>query len=241
MPDTLLERLLMEKQFRLHGGIYHKLQIDMAYNSNRIEGSSLSHEQTRFIWETQTIAVDNSVTFVDDIVETLNHFQCLDYLLETIDESLSENLIKEFHRILKTSTMWSRVSYNIPGGYKVLPNQVGGMETTEPEDVEYAMETLLFNYNWGHKKDLRDILDFHVRFEQIHPFQDGNGRVGRLILFREALRNHIAPFIIVDSKKIYYSKGIAAWHNDPTLLMEVVRSAQGAMLETMRYFRIQSE
>lgn len=241
MPDTLLQRLLVEKQARVHGGIYHKLQIDMAYNSNRIEGSSLSHDQTRFMWETRTVDFESRPAHVDDIVETANHFRCLDYLLDTIAEPLSENLIKEFHKILKTSTMWSWESYNVPGKYKVLPNHVGGVATFEPEEVEHAMMELLFGYNWIKQKTLRDILDFHVRFEQIHPFQDGNGRVGRLIMFRETLQNGIAPFIIEDSVRIPYSKGIAAWHNDPEILMGVVKSAQESMAKTMRYFRIQSE
>ena len=208
---SLLTALREQKAMKMSGGIYHKVQIDLTYNSNHIEGSRLTHEQTRYIFETDTIGISTEVVNVDDIVETTNHFRCIDLILDRAKEKLTEHLIKELHGTLKAGTSDSRKDWFAVGEYKRLPNEVGGQETTLPEEVHTKMKELLIEYNAKKQKVLEDILDFHVRFERIHPFQDGNGRVGRLLMFKECLANNILPFIITDNLKMFYYRGLSEW------------------------------
>lgn len=206
---TLLDILRREKNTSLSGGIYHKAQIELTYNSNHIEGSRLTHDQTRYIFETNTISVTNDILNVDDIVETSNHFRCIDLVIENAASILTEGFIKELHRVLKNGTSDSRQPWFVVGDYKKLSNEVGGRDTTLPEDVAAEMKLLIASYNAEKKKTFEEILDFHYRFECIHPFQDGNGRVGRLILFKECLRNNIVPFIIDEELKMSYYRGLS--------------------------------
>lgn len=236
--SALIQRLKEEKAVNLRGGIYHRLQVSMAYNSNHIEGSYLTEEQTRHIFETSTIGISENAVKIDDIVETVNHFQCVRYLLDTLDLQLSEKIIKAFHRILKTGTADAQLSWFAVGNYKRLPNEVGMQATTSPEDVHEEMMRLLSRYNNVPVKTLDDLLDFHVRFEQIHPFQDGNGRVGRLILLRECLRQGIIPFVIFDDMKLYYYRGIREWGKEKGFLRDTCLSAQDSFKQWMDYFRI---
>ena len=203
-PKTLLDILQNEKKNKYSGGIYHKTQIDLTYNSNHIEGSRLTHDQTRYIFETNTIGVENEVLNVDDVIETANHFRCIDMIIDNAKAALSEKFIKELHLILKSGTSDSRKDWFAVGDYKKMPNEVGGMDTALPEEVADKMKALLTEYNAKEEKTFEDILDFHVKFERIHPFQDGNGRVGRLIMFKECLKYNIVPFIIEDNLKLYY-------------------------------------
>ena len=237
-PTTLLSVLQREKQSRLPGGIYHRVQIDLTYNSNHIEGSRLSREQTRFIFETNTIGIEKQAVNVDDVVETANHFRCIDLVIDDANRALSQAMIKRLHEILKSGTSDSRQDWFAVGEYKKLPNEVGGQETAAPEDVENRMRALLNAYNAKTRKTLRDLLDFHVQFESIHPFQDGNGRVGRLILFKECLKNDIVPFIITDDLKMFYYRGIREWKTEPGYLTDTCLTAQGHFKALMDYFRI---
>lgn len=237
-PTTLLSVLQREKQSRLPGGIYHRVQIDLTYNSNHIEGSRLSREQTRFIFETNTIGIEKQAVNVDDVVETANHFRCIDMVINDANRALSQAMIKRLHEILKSGTSDSRQDWFAVGEYKKLPNEVGGQETVAPEDVENRMRALLNAYNAKTRKTLRDLLDFHVQFESIHPFQDGNGRVGRLILFKECLKNDIVPFIITDDLKMFYDRGIREWKTEPGYLTDTCLTAQDHFKALMDYFRI---
>lgn len=237
-PTTLLSVLQREKQSRLPGGIYHRVQIDLTYNSNHIEGSRLSREQTRFIFETNTIGIEKQAVNVDDVVETANHFRCIDMVIDDANRTLSQAMIKRLHEILKSGTSDSRQDWFAVGEYKKLPNEVGGQETVAPEDVENRMRALLNAYNAKTRKTLRDLLDFHVQFESIHPFQDGNGRVGRLILFKECLKNDIVPFIITDDLKMFYDRGIREWKTEPGYLTDTCLTAQDHFKALMDYFRI---
>ena len=237
-PTTLLEILQAEKNSRVSGGIYHKVQIELTYNSNHIEGSRLTHDQTRYIFETNTIGIENSAVNVDDIVETSNHFRCIDFVLETVNKPLSETLIKELHRILKTGTSDSRQNWFNVGEYKKFPNEVGGKETVLPEKVSDEMKAIISTYNALKIKSFDDILDFHYRFESIHPFQDGNGRVGRLILFKECLRNNIVPFIIDDELKLFYYRGLKEWISDRGYLRDTCLTAQDKFKLWLDYFKI---
>ena len=237
-PTTLLSVLQREKQSRLPGGIYHRVQIDLTYNSNHIEGSRLSREQTRFIFETNTIGIEKQAVNVDDVVETANHFRCIDMVIDDANRALSQAMIKRLHEILKSGTSDSRQDWFAVGEYKKLPNEVGGQETVAPEDVENRMRALLNAYNAKTRKTLRDLLDFHVQFESIHPFQDGNGRVGRLILFKECLKNDIVPFIITDDLKMFYDRGIREWKTEPGYLTDTCLTAQDHFKALMDYFRI---
>lgn len=237
-PTTLLSVLQREKQSRLPGGIYHRVQIDLTYNSNHIEGSRLSREQTRFIFETNTIGIEKQAVNVDDVVETANHFRCIDLVIDDANRALSQAMIKRLHEILKSGTSDSRQDWFAVGEYKKLPNEVGGQETVAPEDVENRMRALLNAYNAKTRKTLRDLLDFHVQFESIHPFQDGNGRVGRLILFKECLKNDIVPFIITDDLKMFYDRGIREWKTEPGYLTDTCLTAQDHFKALMDYFRI---
>lgn len=237
-PTTLLSVLQREKQSRLPGGIYHRVQIDLTYNSNHIEGSRLSREQTRFIFETNTIGIEKQAVNVDDVVETANHFRCIDMVIDDANRALSQAMMKRLHETLKSGTSDSRQDWFAVGEYKKLPNEVGGQETAAPEDVENRMRALLNAYNAKARKTLRDLLDFHVQFESIHPFQDGNGRVGRLILFKECLKNDIVPFIITDDLKMFYYRGIREWKTEPGYLTDTCLTAQDHFKALMDYFRI---
>ena len=235
---TLLSILQEEKRTKYAGGIYHKTQIDLTYNSNHIEGSRLTHDQTRYIFETNTIGVENEVLNVDDVIETSNHFRCIDLIIDHAASTLSEHFIKKLHHILKTSTSDSRKDWFTVGEYKRLPNEVGGMQTSLPEEVADKMKALLSDYNAVPKKTLDDILDFHVRFERIHPFQDGNGRVGRLIMFKECLKYNIVPFIIEENLKLFYYRGLKEWYNEKGYLTDTCLTAQDKYKAYLDYFRI---
>ena len=238
-PDTLLDILRREKSASLSGGIYHKIQIELTYNSNHIEGSRLTHDQTRYIFETNTIGITDKSVNVDDIVETSNHFRCIDLVIENAEATLNENFIKELHRVLKNGTSDSRLSWFVIGGYKKLPNEVGGKDTALPENVPNEMKELLLNYNKKKEKTFEEILDFHYRFERIHPFQDGNGRVGRLILFKECLRNNIVPFIIDDELKMFYYRGLSEWSRERGYLRDTCLAAQDKFKTYLDYFKIE--
>ena len=238
---TLLSVLQEEKQTKYAGGIYHKTQIDLTYNSNHIEGSRLTHDQTRYIFETNTIGVENEVLNVDDVIETSNHFRCIDLIIDHAASMLSEHFIKELHHILKTGTSDSRKDWFTVGEYKRLPNEVGGMQTSLPEEVADRMKALLSDYNAVPKKTLDDILDFHVRFERIHPFQDGNGRVGRLIMFKECLKYNIVPFIIEENLKLFYYRGLKEWYSEKGYLTDTCLTAQDKYKAYLDYFRIPYE
>ncbi|MBE5730683.1 MAG: Fic family protein [Clostridiales bacterium] len=235
---TLLSVLLAEKNAKLSGGLYHKVQIELTYNSNHMEGSRLTHDQTRYIFETNTIGIDGSAVRVDDIVETANHFRCIDLVLENATKQLSEGFIKELHRVLKNGTSDSRLGWFAVGDYKKLPNEVGDLPTTKPESVAGEIRALLAEYNTQKEKTLDEILDFHYRFERIHPFQDGNGRVGRLILFKECLRNNIVPFIIDQSLKFFYYRGLREWSNERGFLRDTCLTAQDTFKAWLDYFEI---
>ena len=234
----LLKRLREEKDGRASGGIYHRTQIDLTYNSNHIEGSRLTHEQTRFIFETNTVGITDESVNVDDIVETSNHFRCIDLIIDRAEEKLSESFIKEIHRILKTGTSDSRKSWFNVGDYKKLPNEVGGNATCPPEEVHARMKALLAAYNAKSFKSLEDIIDFHQKFEAIHPFQDGNGRVGRLVLFKECLANQIVPFIITEELKFFYYRGLKEWGHVNGYLTDTCLSAQDNYKALLDYFKI---
>lgn len=235
---SLLAILREEKASKYSGGIYHKTQIELTYNSNHMEGSRLTHEQTRYIFETNTIGVENEVLNVDDVIETANHFRCVDLLIDKAKAALSEKLIKELHFILKTGTSDARKEWFAVGAYKKLPNEVGGMDTALPEEVREKMQALLAKYNAKKNKTFEDILGFHVQFERIHPFQDGNGRVGRLIMFKECLKYNIVPFIIEDKLKLFYYRGLKEWGKEKGYLMDICLAAQDRYKAYLDYFRI---
>ena len=237
-PKTLLDILKDEKKNKYSGGIYHKTQIELTYNSNHIEGIRLTREQTRYIFETNTIGLENEVLNVDDIIETTNHFRCIDMIIDHANATLTEKLIKELHLTLKNSTSDSRKEWFAVGVYKKLPNEVGGMETSLPEEVADKMKHLLTEYNAKNDKTFEDILEFHVQFELIHPFQDGNGRVGRLIMFKECLKYHIVPFIIEDDLKMFYYRGLKEWDNEKGYLTDTCLAAQERFKAYLDYFRI---
>ena len=238
-PKTLLDILRAEKRNHITGGIYHKIQIDLTYNSNHIEGSRLTHDQTRYIFETNTIGIADESIRVDDIVETVNHFRCIDEIIDNANAVLSERLIKSLHFTLKSGTSDSRLDWFTVGDYKKFPNEVGGRETTLPENVVGKMKELLAEYNSKKDKTLRDIVEFHVKFERIHPFQDGNGRIGRLIMLKECLKYGIVPFIIEDDIKMFYYRGLKEWDNEEGYLMDTCLSAQDKFKGYLDYFRIE--
>ena len=236
--SPLLKRLREEKDGRVSGGIYHRTQIDLTYNSNHIEGSRLTHDQTRYIFETNTIGITDDVINVDDIVETTNHFRCIDLVIERADERLSESFIKELHSILKTGTSDSRKEWFNVGEYKKFPNEVGGRETCPPEQVHARMKALLSEYNLKKEKTLEDILDLHQRFERIHPFQDGNGRVGWHNMFKECLAGGIVPFIITEELKFFYYRGLSEWGHVNGYLTDTCLTAQDNYKAMLDYFKI---
>lgn len=236
--SPLLRSLSEQKASGMKGGIYHRTQIDLTYNSNHIEGSKLTHDQTRYIFETNTLGLGDNAVNVDDIVETVNHFRCIDYIIDHAEERLTENFIKQLHLMLKTGTSDSRKEWFAVGEYKRLPNEVGGQETTPPEQVHQQMKELLNDYNHNRRKSFDDILDFHVRFERIHPFQDGNGRVGRLLVFKECLANGIVPFIITDELKMFYYRGLQEWGHINGYLTDTCLTAQDQYKALLEYFKI---
>ena len=235
---TLLDILKEQKASKYSGGIYHKTQIDLTYNSNHMEGSRLTHDQTRYIFETNTIGVEKEVLNVDDVIETVNHFHCIDIIIDSARAVLTEKFIKDIHFILKNGTSDSRKDWFAVGDYKKLPNEVGGMDTTIPEEVADKMKILLMEYNAKDAKTFEDILDFHVKFERIHPFQDGNGRIGRLIMFKECLKNNIVPFIVDDNLKMFYYRGLKEWDNEKGYLTDTCLAAQDKYKAYLDYFRI---
>lgn len=237
-PITLLDILQEEKASKYSGGIYHKTQIDLTYNSNHIEGSRLTHDQTRYIFETNTIGVEKEALNVDDVIETVNHFRCIDMIIDHARATLTEKFIKELHLILKTGTSDSRKDWFAVGAYKKLPNEVGGIDTALPEEVSDKIKALLVEYNSKEEKSFEDILDFHVKFERIHPFQDGNGRVGRLIMFKECLKYNIVPFIIEDNLKMFYYRGLKERNDENGYLTDTCLTAQDRFKAYLDYFRI---
>lgn len=229
----------MEKEAGIPGGIYHKVQIELTYNSNHMEGSRLTHDQTRYIFETNTIGIQDEVVNVDDIVETVNHFRCIDQIIELANYNLSEAFIKQLHYILKSGTSDSRKTWFAVGEYKRFENEAGGSATAKPADVSGEMRNLLKRYNLSKQKTLKEIIQFHYEFEKIHPFQDGNGRVGRLVMFKECLRNGITPFIIEDDIKEFYYRGLKEWKNEQGYLMDTCLTAQDRFKVYMDYFGLE--
>lgn len=236
--QTLLERLKAEKASALSGGIYHKVQIELTYNSNHIEGGKLTHDQTRYIFETNTIGAENDALNVDDIIETANHFKCIDMIIDNAKYKLTEKFIKLLHYTLKSGTSDSRKDWFNVGEYKKLPNEVGGKKTAKPEDTVNKIKALLKGYNQKDEHTLEEIIDFHYRFETIHPFQDGNGRVGRLIMFKECLKNNIVPFIIDEELKMFYYRGLSEWNNEKGYLTDTCLAAQDKFKKYLEYFKV---
>ena len=238
LPRTLLEVLQAEKASRLSGGIYHKVQIDFTYNSNHMEGSRLTHDQTRYIFETNTIGVHETTLNVDDIVETANHFRCIDLIIDRAGSIINEALIKQLHAMLKNGTSDSRKDWFAVGDYKKLPNEVGGKVTALPNEVPAKMKELVAAYNAKKERTFDELLDFHYRFECLHPFQDGNGRIGRLLLFKECLRYNIVPFIIDEESKLFYYRGLKEWQNERGFLRDTCLAAQDKFKASLDYFQI---
>ena len=237
--NYLLEKLRFDKKHQTKGGIYHKLMINLTYNSNHIEGNELTHDETRYIFETRTIGVDKNTTKkVDDIIETINHFVAIDRVIDFANYQLSEQFIKELHKILKSNTNDSRLPHFAVGDYKKLPNEVGDMETTNPRLVASEIHKLLNDYNQKENHSFEEIVEFHAKFEKIHPFQDGNGRVGRLIAFKECLKNNIVPFIILDSKKMFYYRGLKNWNQEHGWLIDTCLDGQDTVKAYLDYFGI---
>ena len=237
-PKNLFERLIAEKRTSLPGGIYHKIQIELTYNSNHIEGSKLTHDQTRYIFETNTIGAENNFVNVDDIIETVNHFKCIDMIIDNAGYKLTEKFIKQLHFTLKSGTSDSRKDWFNVGEYKKLPNEVGGKETIAPEAVAQKIKALLKSYNVKNEHSLDEIIEFHYQFESIHAFQDGNGRVGRLIMFKECLKNNIVPFIIDENLKMFYYRGLDKWRMEKGYLLDTCLSAQDKFKEYLKYFKV---
>ena len=238
IPGDLAGRLALEKETGLSGGIYHRVQIELTYNSNHIEGSRLTHDETRFIFETNTIGIPGGSVPVDDLLETVNHFRCIDLIIDRAKRPLRESMIRQLHLILKSGTSDSRKGWFAAGAYKRLPNEIGGRRTAAPEDVPARMKDLLAGYGDLPAVTLDDLLDFHYRFESIHPFRDGNGRVGRLILFKECLRHGIVPFIIGDDMKAYYYRGLREWEHERGYLRDTCLAAQDCFKAILDSFGI---
>ena len=239
--ESVLQVLKREKDSRQKNGLYHKIQIDLTYNSNHMEGSALSHEQTLYIFETKTIGATEQAVKIDDIIETVNHFRCIDLVIDGAKSKLTESFIKQLHFVLKTGTTDSTKTWFAVGDYKRLENEVGGTETTKAADVPAAIKKLLTEYNSIAVPSFDDILDFHVQFEKIHPFQDGNGRVGRLIMFKECLKHNFVPFIITEELKLFYYRGIKNWQEERGYLRDTCLTAQDDMKKVLDYFRIKYE
>lgn len=239
--SPLLDALRTQMEDKVSGGIYHRIQIDLTYNSNHIEGSKLTHDQTRYIFETNTIGITSEAINVDDIIETTNHFRAIDYIINDTESKLTEAYIKHLHYILKSGTSDERKKWFRVGDYKKLPNEVGGNNTSLPENVHRDIKALLKEYNAIKRPSLEDIIDFHQRFEAIHPFQDGNGRVGRLIMFRECLHHDIVPFIISDELKMFYYNGLQNWPHIKGYLMDTCLTAQDNFRLLLAKFRIKTK
>ena len=238
--SPLLKALKEQKDGKIRGGIYHRVQIDLTYNSNHIEGSQLTKDQTRMIFETHTVVPqEGAAVKVDDIIETVNHFRCVDFIIDHAFVPLSEGIIKQLHKILKSGTADSTKDWFAVGDYKRLPNEVGGIETTAPENVSRDMKNLLEWYTQQNPKTEEDIIELHQRFETIHPFQDGNGRVGRLIMFKECLANNLVPFIIDENLRFFYYRGLREWPHVKGYLIDTCLTAQDNFKELLDYFRIQ--
>ena len=237
-PRTLLDVLKEQKRAQARGGIYHKIQVELTYNSNHIEGSCLTQEQTRYIFETNTIGITETGVRVDDIIETTAHFRCIDEVIENAKLQLGEKFIKRLHYILKSGTSDAKKEWFAVGNYKKVPNEIGGKETTLPKDVDFEIKKLLAEYNGKEYITLEDIIEFHVRFENIHPFQDGNGRIGRLIMFKECLKHNIVPFIIEERIKMFYYRGLKEWSLEKGYLTDTCLSAQDAFKSYLDYFEI---
>ena len=238
---TLLDILQREKESKIRGGIYHKIQIDLTYNSNHIEGSKLTHDQTRYIYETNTIGLGNAAINIDDIIEANNHFRCIDYIIDNAESKMTETLIKKIHLLLKSGTKDSQLDWFNVGDYKQLPNEVGGKLTTSPNEVKMSIQKLLEEYYKKTKITFNDILDFHYKFESIHPFQDGNGRVGRLLMFKECLKHNITPFIITEDLKMFYYRGLNEWKYEQGYLLDTCGLAQDRFKQILDYFMIKYE
>lgn len=236
--NYLLEKLRIEKKQHYKGGIYHRLQIDLTYNSNHIEGNELTHDEIRYIFETKTIGIENKTIKVDDIIETINHFIAVDHVIDSCQYQLSEAFIKELHKIIKTNTSDAPLSWFNVGEYKKEPNMVGDIETTAPKNVKSAMKKLLEDYNKKEDHSFEEIVAFHVAFERIHPFQDGNGRVGRLIAFKECLKNNLVPFIVLDKDKLFYYRGLNKWDEDEAFLIDTCLHGQDIIKNYLDYFHI---
>ena len=236
--SPLLAALREQKEMRMKGGIYHRIQIDLTYNSNHIEGSRLTKEQTRYIFETNTLGITSENTRIDDIMETVNHFRCIDYVIDHATDKITEAHIKQLHLMLKTNTSDNHKPWFAVGDYKHLANTVGEEETAQPEEVHKKMKALLATYHAIRKTQFDDILDFHVRFERIHPFQDGNGRIGRLIMFWQCLQSNIVPFIITDDLRLFYYRGIQNWGNINGYLRDTCLTAQDNFKGILDYYRI---
>lgn len=236
--SPLLTRLVEERTAGISGGIYHKVQVELTYNTNHIEGSTLSRDQTRLIFETSTVATGLEGVRLDDVIETTNHFRCVDHIIDHVQDPLTESLLKELHRVLKTATSDADLSWFAVGDYKLVPNEVAGRETTSPERVAGAVRELIHRYEDGAPKTIEDIVAFHVALERIHPFQDGNGRVGRLVMFKECLRHEVTPFIIADDMKLFYYRGLQRWDEERGWLMDTCLSAQDTFKGWLDYFRI---
>ncbi len=239
--NPLLNTLKEQMKMKLKGSIYHRTQIDLTYNSNRIEGSRLTHDQTRFIFETNTVNISAESVNVDDIIEATNHFRCFDLIIEKATKKLSESFIKEIHFLLKSGTSDSQKNWFNVGEYKKLPNEVGGNETCPPSQVHNRMRELLDDYYSRETKTIEDVIEFHQRFEVIHPFQDGNGRVGRLLMFKECLANNIVPFIITDELKLFYYRGLQEWDKTRGYLMDTCLTAQDNYKAILNYFELPFE
>ncbi len=236
MKNDILQALKEQKETKLKGNLYHNVQIKFSYNTNRIEGSQLTEEETRHIFETNTLINNESTTNVDDIIETTNHFYLFDYMIDNVEITLSEELIKEYHKILKRSTSDERKDWFNVGDYKKLPNEVGGIETTKPGDVSKEMKLLLEWYHSIDKVSLDDIISFHYRFERIHPLQDGNGRVGRMIMFKECLKHNVTPFIIDEKHKLFYYRGLKEYNNEKNWLIDTIKSSQDEFIKLVEQF-----
>lgn len=237
--SPLLKALREQKNGKVKGGIYHRVQVELTYNSNHIEGSKLTKDQTRMIFETRTIVPQgDSAVRVDDIIETVNHFRCVDFIIDHATDILTEGIIKQLHKILKSGTTDSTKDWFVVGDYKKLPNEVGGIETSSPEEVAKDMKELLFWYRQQKTKTEDTIISFHQSFESIHPFQDGNGRVGRLIMFKECLANNIVPFIIDEDLRFFYYRGLREWPHVKGYLTDTCLAAQDKFKELLDYFRI---
>ena len=236
---NVLDVLREQKEMQLEGNLYHNTQIKLAYNTNHIEGSKLTEDQTRYIYETNTILFEGeTVANVDDILETANHFKLIDYMLDIADENLTEDMIKEFHRILKEGTMDSRKEWFNVGEYKKLANEAGTMKTSTPKQTPKDMQKLMEWYNTLTEVTIKEIIEFHARFEKIHPFQDGNGRVGRMIAFKECLKNNIIPFIILDKDKLFYYRGLKEYQNktEKGYLIDTCLNAQDQYASMIEYY-----